>query len=145
MAMSFDLKNLDPTELHETDLLLEDVIDALLAHQHDSNAELAVRVGAVWDRKGYPQYGSVSHVVNPGAPYRGHEENEQVLINVSLLIDRYDWKMSQSLKSTVAVAGRKDEERKAASEAAKLEAKRAQLESLRNEVAQLEEELGVQR
>ncbi len=58
-----------------------------LALEPDLAGEIQIRIGRVWDRKGYPHVGSVSSVEEPSA-YRTSED--QLYVTISYLINLYN-------------------------------------------------------
>lgn len=102
----------------------------------NTGASVSVRMGAVWSRKGSPDFGSVSEKVSPGTGYRGRDSDTLVLI--ALVIPSYIH--SEEAVAAVALVAEADEqERERAREEAR-QAKLARAASLRAEAEKLESE-----
>lgn len=83
-----DLEGYNYTERRPTvsdELLKSRILGSLFGGGYSDR--IRVRVGSVWDRKGYPQAGSLSHDVDP-SPYRTRDD--QTYISIDLLLDAWD-------------------------------------------------------
>lgn len=111
------------------------VLAALDAELTRNIADIAVRMGAVWDRKGFPQTGSVSEKVSPGTGYR---YGADTLILVAITVDRYSH--ADPTKTAWELVAAADERAKAEAEEAARNAKLARAADLRAEAERLEAE-----
>lgn len=90
-----------------------------------------VRAGAAWERNGYMTGGDLSPVVSPAPPYRLDNQDEYVLVQVSVAMPRYMLNTSQTALLDTAVADQIDR-----SEAALHAKEDAEIAALRQKVAE---------
>ncbi|MBB3752474.1 hypothetical protein FHT44_004986 [Mycolicibacterium sp. BK634] len=121
-------------KLPRVDLELEPVFKAIRA-QIDSGSQFDIRVGAIWDRKGYPDGGSVSKEVSPSS----YRYSEYTWVGVGVLVG--DGWQTDELKSVVSAAANHDEIKKFIAEENARQATRDKVAALRAEADKLEESL----
>lgn len=115
------------------------VFEALKEEIEKGWNEITVRFGAVWDRKGYPDAGSISDKLT-STGYRSSTERSDALILVAVVVPEY--LRTDATKAAIPVVAAEDERAHAeAKEAARL-AKLDKAAALRAEADKLEAEAG---
>lgn len=102
--------------------------------------DVTVRFGAVWDRKGYPQTGSISDKVSAGISYRSVTERSDAMILVAVVVPEY--MRTDATKTAIPVVAAADEQAQAERIAAARLAKLDKAAKLRAEAEKLEAEAG---
>lgn len=114
------------------------VFEALKEEIEKGWNEITVRFGAVWDRKGYPDAGSISDKLPGGNGYRSSTERSAAMITVAVVVPEY-MRTDATKKAIVAVAA-EDERADAEAKEAARQAKLDKAATLRAEAEKLEAE-----
>ena len=101
--------------------------------------EVTVRFGAVWDRKGYPDVGSISDKL-PGGGYRNSTERSDTMILVAVTIPEY--MRSDATKAAIPLAAAAEEKEYAEVQERARQEKLSKAAELRAEAEKLESEAG---
>lgn len=116
--------------IEPSSLNIREALDAVLENAELMGSDIELRVGAVWNRKGYPACGSVSAKVSPNPAYR--TGTEDILISMTVLVPRNPW-MQPKLAAFVTRL-------EAEAEAAKIDAEQKLIAAERQRIAGLREE-----
>ena len=127
----FDIKDLDPTMVPQVDVDLDAVLCAIESAS-PADIQSVIRVGSVWERKEYPDGGSVSPVVSP-SPYR-NVRIDDILITVSVLFP------GDYLRLIAPEVEQLVEQIKVDSETAKIAAETKRKQEIENQIAALRAE-----
>ncbi len=116
------------------------VLNALEEELSKGWSDAVVRFGAVWDRKGYPQTGSISDKVSVGRSYRNVTERSDAMILVAVVVTEF--MRTDATKAAIPVVAAADEHAKEEADAAARQAKLNKAAALRAEAEKLEAEAG---